>query len=190
MANIECAEFPIRVKLTPDGSTAVVSCAMSAEVVLIDVETREVVRRVPMNETEISEEEKEARLFGPEFEGAVPVGVLIPPAGGVAYVACTNADVISVIDLAAGRVRGRLSPGASRTGSPGPSCRSPPRSPARSPASRTARSSRSRIRKLPELPGHAAGGAAYATRRRPGLSPRPGFDGRLHAGRSRENPPP
>ena len=41
----------------------------------------------------------------------MPVGVLIPPAGGVAYVACTNADVISVIDLAAGRVRGRLSAG-------------------------------------------------------------------------------
>ena len=27
---IECGKFPIRVKLTPDGSLAVVSCAMSA----------------------------------------------------------------------------------------------------------------------------------------------------------------
>lgn len=111
VATIQCGKFPIRVKLTPDGKTAVVSCAMSAEVVLIDVEKREIAARIAMNETEVSEEEQEKRLFGPEFEGAVPVGILIPPAGGVAYVACTNADVVSVVDLAQQRVVGRLSAG-------------------------------------------------------------------------------
>jgi YVTN family beta-propeller protein len=44
--------------------------------------------------------DKDERLFGDRFgDSPVPVGILVHPDGKLAYVANTNADVISVIDL-------------------------------------------------------------------------------------------
>ena len=110
-ATIECGRFPIRVQITPDGRQAIVSCAQSGDVAWIDVEKREVVARTPMNEEGVGAEERDGRLFGSQFEGAVPVGVLVPPHGRIAYVANTNADVVTVLDVAERKIVGRLRAG-------------------------------------------------------------------------------
>lgn len=108
VADIPCASFPIRVAFTPDGERALVSCARSGDVAIFDVAMREESRRVPMRATPL---EAEGRLFS-GFEGSpVPVGVLIEPTGRFAFVANTNADLVSVIDLETEEVVRRLTAG-------------------------------------------------------------------------------
>jgi YVTN family beta-propeller protein len=105
--NLECGSFPIRIKFTPDGKHALVSNARSGEVAVFDVELRKEVRRISMNVTAV--ESKEGRLFGSQFEGSpIPVGILIPPDGKYAYVANTNADIVTVIDLKTWEIAKRL----------------------------------------------------------------------------------
>ena len=49
------------------------------------------------------------RLFAGAFEGSpVPVGILMHPSGTHAFVANTQADVITVIDLVKFKIVGRL----------------------------------------------------------------------------------
>lgn len=103
-----CGEVPIRVAFTPDGSKALVSCAQSADVAIFDAESRKLIDRVPM-EIDPKEVTTEGRLFGKRFgDSPVPIGILIEPTGKLAYVANTNADIITVIDIAAAKVVDRL----------------------------------------------------------------------------------
>jgi DNA-binding beta-propeller fold protein YncE len=98
VATIECGEFPIRLKFTPDGSHALVSNARSGDVAVFNADSRKEVQRIAMMAEAISETDQ--RLFGDQFEDSpVPVGIVIHPDGKRAYVANTNADVISVLDL-------------------------------------------------------------------------------------------
>lgn len=107
VATLPCAEFPIRLKFTLDGRHALVSNAKSGDVVVFDTQSREEVARIAMLEEAIADVDQ--RLFREGFEGSpVPVGVLMHPDGRHAYVANTNADVVSVIDLEEFRVVGRL----------------------------------------------------------------------------------
>ena len=54
----------------------------------------------------------EGRLFGDQFgESSVPIGIVVRPDGKRAYVAHTNADKISVIDLGTWKVTGSLTAG-------------------------------------------------------------------------------
>lgn len=107
LGRIECAEFPIRLKFTPDGKRALVSCAGTGDVKIVDVGSRSVIKAIPMEEK--ATEDKSDRLFGDQFgESPVPVGILIPPDGKRAFVANTNADVISVLDLETLELVGRL----------------------------------------------------------------------------------
>jgi len=97
VANIECASFPIRAKTTPDGKHVLVSCARSGDLAVIDTATRKVVRRIPQD---LKAADTDGRLFGSQFDdSSVPIGIVIHPAGGRAWVAHTNADVIAEIDL-------------------------------------------------------------------------------------------
>ena len=106
---IDCATFPIRAKFTPDGKYALVSNAESGDVAVFDVEFREEIARIPM---ELTAKETEGRLFGDQFgESPVPVGILVRPDGARAYVANTNADIVSVLDLEHWKVVGRLQTG-------------------------------------------------------------------------------
>lgn len=107
VATLECAKFPIRVAFTPDGRHALVSCMMSAEVVVFDADARKELRRIPMLEEVV---DTEGRLFA-DARGAAPVGILVEPSGRRAYVANTNADVITILDLEDWRVAGRLRAG-------------------------------------------------------------------------------
>jgi len=109
---IASAKFPIRVRFTPDGKRALVSNAVSGDVAVFDAATRSLVKRIPMDE-EIVDDDAE-RLFAdnPDFQGSpVPIGILIMPDGSHAFIANTQADVVSVIDLDSLRVVGRLKAG-------------------------------------------------------------------------------
>ena len=108
--SIPVADFPIRVKFTPDGRRALVSCAKSGDVAVFDAETRKETGRIGMDRESVAG--SESRLFSTRFgKSPVPVGLLVAPDGRSAWVASTNADVVSVLDLERLAVRGRLTAG-------------------------------------------------------------------------------
>ena len=110
LATLPAAKFPIRVKVTPDGKRALVSCAQSGDVAVFDVRSRKEIRRIAMDREAVPG--SEARVFSDRFgKSPVPVGLLIAPDGKRAWVASTNADVVSVIDLERLEVVGRLTAG-------------------------------------------------------------------------------
>jgi YVTN family beta-propeller protein len=109
-ATLKVPQFPIRIKITPDGKRALVSCAKSGDVAVIDVVGRKEVKRIPIDREAVPG--SEARLFSTQFgKSPTPVGLLIAPDGKRAWVASTNADVVSVIDLDKLAVVGRVTAG-------------------------------------------------------------------------------
>jgi len=108
-ASMPAPSFPIRVAITPDGARALVSCARSGDLAVFDTDTHELVERVSMQATAVDQQERDRRLFGDQFgDSPVPIGILIQPDGLRAYVANTNADVVTVIDLTEWTIAGRL----------------------------------------------------------------------------------
>jgi len=107
---VDCPAFPIRVKFAPDGRHVLVSNAKTGDVAVFDAKSRKEIHRIPMKVRAV--EIKENRLFGDRFgESPVPVGIVISPDGRHAYVANTNADLITVIDLKEWRITRRLKAG-------------------------------------------------------------------------------
>jgi YVTN family beta-propeller protein len=108
VATLSCAKFPIRIKFTPDGRHALVSCAQSGDVAVFDVAERREVRRIAMGIS--AAENASGRLldFG---ESPVPIGILIRPDGERAYVANTNADIVTEIDLSTWSIVARVATG-------------------------------------------------------------------------------
>ena len=84
--------FPIRVAFTPDGELALVSCLQAGVLQAFDAGSREV--------------RWSLKLHQGEGDDPQPVGVLVEPAGAFAYVACTQRDRLTVVDLAAAKVAG------------------------------------------------------------------------------------
>ena len=80
-----------RIKLTPDAKFALVSDIDTGEVVVLDAPARKVISHIPV--------------------GKSPEGILIPPAGGVAYVAVNGDNFIAVIDLKTWQVTKKISTG-------------------------------------------------------------------------------
>lgn len=110
LAAIPSPSFPIRIAFTPDGRRALVSCARSGELAVLDADSRREIARISMQLR--AGDESEERLFGDRFgDSPVPVGVLVSPDGRRAFVANTNADVVSVIDLETLKLVGRLRAG-------------------------------------------------------------------------------
>jgi len=110
IAAIPAPQFPIRVKITPDGKRALVSCARSGEVAVFDTASRALVKRVQIDREAVAGSQE--RLFSNQFgKSPVPVGLLIAPDGKRAWVASTNADVVSEIDLSTLAVVRRLTAG-------------------------------------------------------------------------------
>lgn len=107
-AEIPCAEFPIRLKLTPDGQHVLVSAMRSAELVVLDAKSGKEERRIPMRAPEVAD--KAGRLFA-QADGPLPIGILIEPSGRRAFVANTNADTVTVVDLSSWKVSGTLATG-------------------------------------------------------------------------------
>ncbi len=110
LAELPSPSFPIRVKITPDGNRALVSNAQTGDVAVFDVRKRTLVKRVSMNES--AKTDAENRLFSDQFgTSPVPVGILIAPDGRHAYIANTNADIVTVLDLATLEIVNRLKAG-------------------------------------------------------------------------------
>jgi len=117
VAEMDCAIFPIRITFTPDGSYGLVSCAESGEVAVVDATARRVVKRIGMKSRTVEQQERDRRLFGDRFGlSPVPIGILIEPGGERAYVANTNADVVTVLDLKTFEIEGRLVAGSEPDG--------------------------------------------------------------------------
>jgi YVTN family beta-propeller protein len=109
-ATVKAPQFPIRVKITPNGKRALVSCARSGDVVVIDTGSRKEIKRIAIDREAVPG--SEARLFSTQFgKSPTPVGLLIAPDGRRAWVASTNADVVSVLDLASLALVGRVTAG-------------------------------------------------------------------------------
>ncbi|MFD0861634.1 YncE family protein [Sungkyunkwania multivorans] len=102
-------KFPIRAKATSDGKYILVSNAQSGDINVFDAKTRSLVKTIAMD---ITVEEKEAsRLFQDFDKSPVPVGILVHPNNQHVFVANTNADIITVIDLNKMGITGRLTAG-------------------------------------------------------------------------------
>lgn len=90
-ATLPADGLPIRVKFTPDGKHALVSCLQGRKVIVFDVAGRQAIKEI---ET-----------------GPGPVGVLVRPDGEVAYIAITEGDNLSVLDLNSLEITGTIPAG-------------------------------------------------------------------------------
>ncbi|MCZ6889119.1 MAG: gluconolaconase, partial [Gammaproteobacteria bacterium] len=97
VATLACPGFPIRLKFTPDGKRALVSCAFAGEVAVFDVKARKLVKRIKMARPEGEKEKDRGNMF--RRRGPMPIGIVIPKDGKQAFVACGNHDALVVIDL-------------------------------------------------------------------------------------------
>lgn len=112
IATIESKDFPIRVKFAPGGRTALVSNARSGDVAVFDTVTRKEIKRIPMQLKAAEGSTTGQRLFGNQFgQSPVPVGILVAPSLSNAFVANTNADIVTVIDLQTWQIVDRLTAG-------------------------------------------------------------------------------
>ncbi|MFG0330065.1 MAG: cytochrome D1 domain-containing protein [Phycisphaerales bacterium] len=110
LGTFECGEFPIRLKFTPDGKSVLISNARSGDLALIDAKSRDILKRISMDAT--AKESAEGRVFEGQFgQSPVPIGILVEPGGSRAFVANTNADIVTIIDLAKREIAGRLEAG-------------------------------------------------------------------------------
>ncbi len=94
LASIPCGRMPIRLKFTPDGARVLVSCATSGEIAVLDARARREIGRILI-----------------PGQDAQPIGILIEPRGRFAFVACTGAKKVAVIDLEKAVVSGEIATG-------------------------------------------------------------------------------
>jgi YVTN family beta-propeller protein len=100
------------VKFTPDGTRALISNARSGDVAVFDTVTKKLVGRVPMQAAGEKLPRNDSRPLASQFgDGPVPVGILMPDPLSVAFVANTNADTVTVIDLETLKIVARLKAG-------------------------------------------------------------------------------
>lgn len=93
-----CGDFPIRIKFTPDGSKVLVSNAQSADVAVFDAISKTLLAKIKLT-VPLAEEGDDNRFFAKDFKGSsIPIGLTVPHNSTV-YVANTNADLVSEIDL-------------------------------------------------------------------------------------------
>ena len=85
--------IPIRIALTPDGRTALVTCAGTAEIVAFDVATRSerARRKVDVPKAPGADQRSLARLAP---DSVLPIGLLVSGDGATAFVAATMGDVV------------------------------------------------------------------------------------------------
>ncbi|MBK7644295.1 MAG: YncE family protein [Planctomycetes bacterium] len=100
-AEFPCGQMPIRIAFVPNGKLALVSCAKSGEVAVIETATRTERTRILMP---LGPSTQMGFAPGDPFN-AMPAGLLCEPDGNFAFVACTTANQIAVIDLRTLEVR-------------------------------------------------------------------------------------
>lgn len=109
VATLNCATFPIRLKFTPDGEHVLVSNARSGDVAVFDANSREIVKRIEMAKGWQPPTDADGNVFS---QGPVPIGIMIPPGGKQAYIANTNVNRVTVIDLETLTITARLTAGS------------------------------------------------------------------------------
>ena len=111
-ATLDPGAVPIRVKFTPDGTRALVSNARSGDVAVFDTVTKKKIASIPMQKQGEQQAHEESRPMVSQFgSGPVPVGILMPEPLSLAFVANTNADTVTVIDLNSWKIVNRLKAG-------------------------------------------------------------------------------
>lgn len=111
-ATLEPGKMPIRVKFTPDGTRALVSNAVSGDVAVFDTVTKKKLASIPMQKEGEKLPQDDVKRMASQFgSGPVPVGILMPEPLSVAFVANTNADTITVVDLNTLQIVNRLKAG-------------------------------------------------------------------------------
>lgn len=92
-ARLPLPGIPIRIAITPDGRTALVACAGTAEIVAFDVATRSerARRRVDVSKAPGADQRPLARLAP---NSVLPIGLLVTDDGASAFVAATMGDVV------------------------------------------------------------------------------------------------
>jgi YVTN family beta-propeller protein len=112
MITLESKDFPIRVKFAPGGKFVLVSNARSGDVAVFEAATRKEIRRIPMQVKANEASSAASRIFGSQFgQSPVPVGILVATGVGHAFVANTNADIVTMIDLKTWQIVDRLTAG-------------------------------------------------------------------------------
>ena len=112
VATLESKDFPILVKFAPGGKHVLVSNARSGDVAIFDAAAKKEIRRVPMLLKAAEGSTSGQRLFGGQFgQSPVPVGILVSSRLSHAFVANTNADIVTMIDLKTWQIAGRLTAG-------------------------------------------------------------------------------
>lgn len=81
------------------GKQALVSNARSGDVVIFDAVSKKETQRVTMELKATEARTAGQRVFTQFGQGPVPVGILVAPELSHAFVANTNADIITMIDL-------------------------------------------------------------------------------------------
>ncbi len=110
-ATIPSKDFPIRAKFTPGGKFVLVSNARSGDVAIFDAGTKVEVKRVSMQVKANEASTTGGRLFNQFGQSPVPVGILVAPGLAHAFVANTNADIVTMIDLKSWQIVDRLTAG-------------------------------------------------------------------------------
>jgi len=110
-ATLKPGEIPIRVKFTPDGTRALISNAKSGDVTVFDTVTKKQIASIPMQMQGETLRRNDSPLTSQFGSGPVPVGILMPENLSWAFVANTNADTITVIDLNTLKIVTRLKAG-------------------------------------------------------------------------------
>lgn len=109
IATVESKDFPIRAKFLPGGKQVLVSNARSGDVAVFDAVSRKEIRRIPMQLKAAEGSTSGQRVFGAQFgQSPVPVGILVAPKLSHAFVANTNADIVTMIDLRTWQIVERL----------------------------------------------------------------------------------
>jgi len=100
-----CGKKPIRIAFVPNGELALVSCADSGELAVIDVRSRSERKRIGLRLPPAGQDPNGL------WPAPLPIGVLCDHDGRYAYVACNATDRIAVIDLAKLELKGFIPTG-------------------------------------------------------------------------------
>ncbi|MEM7483557.1 MAG: hypothetical protein AAF481_20550, partial [Acidobacteriota bacterium] len=107
LATLESPGFPIRA--TAAGKKVLVTRAKAGDLAIYDDDDLGKVTSIPL---ELEAKDVEGRLFGDRFgKSSVPIGVVVNEDATRAWIAHANADKISEVDIAAGKIARRLTAG-------------------------------------------------------------------------------
>lgn len=107
--SINTDNFPIRAAFTVDDKMVLVSNAKSGNIEVFDAQNFKKLHTIPISEMEVSD--NQGRMSAAIGTGPIPIGILMHPNGKYAFIANTNADIVTVLDLEKMNIAGRIATG-------------------------------------------------------------------------------